>query len=51
MRLLHVENPDGGGPGVFGDVAPLETWRAWESPPPDGDYDAIVLYGASTNVV
>ena len=51
MRVLHVEHPDGGGPGVFADVAPLETWRAWESAPPDGELDAIVLYGGATNVV
>ena len=51
MRILHVEHPDGGGPGVFADVAPLETWRAWERPPPDGEADAIVLYGGATNVV
>jgi GMP synthase-like glutamine amidotransferase len=53
MRLLHVEHPDGGGPGVFGDVAPLERWRAWEQPaPPDTEhFDAIVLFGSSTNVV
>jgi GMP synthase (glutamine-hydrolysing) len=50
MRVLHVENPDGGGPGVFGDVAPMETWRAWEPPPPDGAIDAVVVYGASTNI-
>jgi GMP synthase (glutamine-hydrolysing) len=51
VRLLHVEHPDGGGPGVFADVAPLETWRAWEAPPPEAAYDAIVLYGGATNVV
>jgi GMP synthase (glutamine-hydrolysing) len=51
LRILHVEHPDGGGPGVFADVAPLETWRAWETPPPDGAADAIVLYGGATNVV
>lgn len=50
MRLLHVEHPDGGGPGVFGDVASFETWRAWEEPPPPGRFDAIVLYGSSDNV-
>ena len=50
MRLLHVEHPDGGGPGVFADVAPLETWRAWEGPPPDEPYDALVLYGGSHDV-
>ena len=51
MRILHVEHPDGGGPGVFADVAALQTWRAWAAPPPDGDLDAIVLYGGATNVV
>ena len=51
MRILHVEHPDGGGPGVFSDVAPLETWRAWSEPPPNGAVDAIVLYGGATNVV
>jgi len=50
MRLLHVEHPDGGGPGVFGDVARFENWKAWESKPPDGDFDALVLYGAATNI-
>jgi GMP synthase (glutamine-hydrolysing) len=51
VRLLHVEHPDGGGPGVFGDVAPLERWRAWAEPPPAGAYDALVLLGGATNVV
>jgi GMP synthase (glutamine-hydrolysing) len=51
MRLLHVEHPDGGGPGVFGDVATLERWRAWTDPPPDEPYDAFVLFGGSTDVV
>jgi GMP synthase (glutamine-hydrolysing) len=51
VRILHVEHPDGGGPGVFADVAALETWRAWEAPPPGGELDAIVLYGGATNVV
>ena len=50
MRILHVEHPDGGGPGVFADVAPLETWKAWEAPPPGDEFDAIVLYGGATNV-
>jgi GMP synthase (glutamine-hydrolysing) len=50
VRILHVEHPDGAGPGVFADVAPLETWRAWETPPPAGDVDVIVLYGGATNV-
>lgn len=50
MRLLHVEHPDGGGPGVFGDVAAFEHWAAWESSPPDEDFDALVLYGAATNI-
>ena len=51
MRILHVEHPDGGGPGIFADVAPLETWKAWEVPAPGGELDAIVLYGGATNVV
>jgi GMP synthase (glutamine-hydrolysing) len=51
VRLLHVENPDGGGPGVFADIAPLDTWRAWEEPAPEAPADAIVVYGGSTNVV
>lgn len=52
MRLLHVEHPDGGGPGVFGDVAAFERWKAWEGGPPPSasDYDALVLYGAATNI-
>lgn len=50
MRLLHVEHPDGAGPGVFADVAPLETWRAWADPRPDGPFDALVLYGGASNV-
>ena len=50
MRILHVEHPDGGGPGVFADVAPLETWRAWADPPPEGDVDALVVYGGSHDV-
>jgi GMP synthase-like glutamine amidotransferase len=51
VRILHVEHPDGGGPGVFADVAPLETWRAWTEPPPAERFDAVVLYGGATNVV
>jgi GMP synthase (glutamine-hydrolysing) len=51
VRILHVEHPDGEGPGVFADVAGFETWRAFEQPAPDGEVDAIVLYGASSNVV
>ena len=51
MRILHVEHPEGGGPGVFADVHPLETWRAWDGTPPPDDVDALVLYGAATNVV
>jgi GMP synthase-like glutamine amidotransferase len=51
VRLLHVEHPDGGGPGVFAEVAALETWRAWEEPVPAGEFDALVLYGAATNIV
>lgn len=50
MRLLHVEHPDGGGPGVFGDVASFEHWRAWEGSPPSEEHDALVLYGAATNI-
>ena len=51
LRVLRVEHPDGGGPGVFGDVAAMEPWHAWSAPPPGDDVDAIVLYGGSTNVV
>ena len=51
MRVVFAEHPEGGGPGVFGDVAPMERWRAWEQPPPDGQIDAIVAYGGATNVV
>ena len=51
MRVVFAEHPDGGGPGVFGDVAPMERWRTWEEPPPAGAVDAIVAYGGSTNVV
>lgn len=51
MRVLHVEHPDGRGPGVFGDGAEIVKWRAFTDPPPSHDVDAIVLYGASTNVV
>lgn len=51
-RVLFVENPDGGGPGVFGDVAEMERWRPWEEPaPPVAEPDAVVVYGGSTNVV
>ena len=50
MRVLFVEHPDGGGPGVFGDVAEMERWRAWEEPPPRGRPDAVVLYGGADNV-
>ena len=52
MRVLFVEHPDGGGPGVFGDVVPMERWRAFaDPPPPPGErFDAVVLYGGSTNV-
>ena len=51
MKVLFVEHPDGGGPGVFGDVIEMERWRAWEEPPPPGPHDALVVYGGSTNVV
>ena len=50
-RVLFVENPDGGGPGVFGDVVEMERWRAYAEPPPEGPFDAIAVYGGSTNVV
>ena len=50
VRIVFAEHPDGGGPGVFGDVAAMERWRAWRDPPPGGDVDAVVLYGASSNV-
>ena len=50
MRILFVEHPDGGGPGVFGDIAPMDRWRAWEEPPPALAYDALVLYGGADNV-
>jgi GMP synthase-like glutamine amidotransferase len=49
VRILHVEHPDGGGPGVFGECAQFERWRAWLEPPPDGDADAIVLCGGENN--
>lgn len=52
MRVLHVEHPDGRGPGVFGEGAERVHWVAHSGePPPDVDVDAIVLYGAETNVV
>jgi GMP synthase (glutamine-hydrolysing) len=52
VRVLHVEHPDGRGPGVFGEGAERVHWVAHAGePPPAGDADAIVLYGASTNVV
>ena len=52
MTVLFVEHPDGGGPGVFGDAASMERWRAWEEEPPAGGaLDAIVVYGGSHNVV
>ena len=52
MRVLHVEHPDGRGPGVFGEGAEVVRWVAHEgAPPPAEPVDAIVLYGASTNVV
>ena len=51
MRVVHVEHPDGRGPGVFGEGAEVVRWRAFEDPPPTGPVDAIVLYGASTNIV
>lgn len=51
MRVLWVEHPDGRGPGVFGEGAEMIRWRAFEEPPPEADADAIVLFGAETNVV
>lgn len=51
MRIVFAEHPDGGGPGVFGDVAPMERWRTWEEEPPKGPLDAVVVYGGSHNVV
>ncbi len=51
MRVLWVEHPDGRGPGVFGAGAEMVHWRAFADPPPEVDADAIVLFGAETNVV
>ncbi len=51
MRVLHVEHPDGRGPGVFGDGTENLHWRAFAEPPPEDEADAIVLYGAATDVV
>jgi GMP synthase (glutamine-hydrolysing) len=50
VRIVFAENPDGGGPGVFGEVAEMERWRAWEEPLPDPAPDVLVVYGGSTNV-
>ena len=50
MRVLWVAHPDSGGPGVFGEGAALMRWAAHEEPPPSGDFDAVVLYGAETNI-
>ena len=51
MRVLHVEHPEGGGPGVFGEGADVVKWVAFGGePPPVEEVDAIVLYGAATNV-
>jgi GMP synthase (glutamine-hydrolysing) len=50
MRVLWVEHPDGRGPGVFGEGAEMVRWVAHEQPPPDTEADAIVLFGAATNV-
>ena len=50
MRVLWVAHPDSGGPGVFGDDASLTRWVAHEEPPPTAAFDAIVLYGAETNI-
>jgi GMP synthase-like glutamine amidotransferase len=51
VRVLHVEHPDGRGPGVFGDGAERLHWVAFRDPPPEDEVDAIVLYGAETDVV
>ena len=52
MRVLHVEHPEGRGPGVFGAGAENVHWVAHAgSPPPEERVDAIVLYGAETDVV
>ena len=52
MRVLHVEHPDGRGPGVFGAGAENVKWVAHSgAPPPSDPVDAIVLYGAATDVV
>jgi GMP synthase (glutamine-hydrolysing) len=51
VRVLFVEHPDGGGPGVFGDVVAMERWRAWCEEPPGGRFDAVAVYGGSHNVV
>ena len=50
MSVLFVEHPDGGGPGVFGDVIEMERWRAWEEPPPADRPDAVVVYGGADDV-
>ena len=35
---------------MFGDGAEMVRWRADADPPPSGESDAIVLYGAETNI-
>lgn len=50
MRVLWVAHPDSGGPGVFGEGASLTRWVAHEEPAPSSTFDAVVLYGAETDV-
>ncbi|HEX8121174.1 MAG TPA: type 1 glutamine amidotransferase [Solirubrobacteraceae bacterium] len=51
MRVLHVEHPDGRGPGVFGSGAEIVKWVPASGESPSDAFDAVVLYGASTNIV
>jgi len=49
-RVLWVAHPDSGGPGVFGEGAEMVAAAAHESPLPAEGFDAVVLYGAETNI-
>ena len=47
MRVLSVVHQRDAGAGVFGE---FEKWVPGEGPPPDGDVDALMIFGGSMHV-
>ena len=51
MRVLAIVHELDAGAGVFGDPAKdLSTWVPSSGPPPDGDFDALMIFGGSMHV-